>query len=112
MNSSAQDDPLVEIHTTFPARDAAAACAERLVGRGLAACVQIDGPVRSTYRWQGRVETAEEWRLTCKTTPARSVACVAEVVTAHPYENPEVLVRQVTGTPAYAAWVRESVIES
>jgi periplasmic divalent cation tolerance protein len=112
MHPSADDDPLVEIQTTFAARDAAAACAERLVGRGLAACVQIDGPVCSTYRWQGRVETAEEWRCTCKTTATRSVACVAAIVATHPYENPEVLVRQVTGTPAYAAWVRESVTES
>lgn len=104
-------DAVAEIRTTFAARDAAVACASRLVGARLAACVQIDGPVHSTYRWQGAVETAEEWRCTCKTTPARAAACVAAIVAGHPYATPEVLVRQATATPAYAAWVRESVAE-
>jgi periplasmic divalent cation tolerance protein len=104
-------DAVVEIRTTFAARDAAEACANRLVAGRLAACVQIDGPVRSTYRWQGAVETAEEWRWTCKTTPTRSAACIAAIVAEHPYANPEVLVRQAAATPAYAAWVRESVEE-
>jgi periplasmic divalent cation tolerance protein len=79
------------------------------VAAGLAACVQIDGPVHSTYRWRGAVETAVEWRCTCKTTPARAEACVAAIVAGHPYATPEVLVRQATATPAYAAWVRDSV---
>lgn len=104
-------DTVAEICTTFAARDTAVACANRLVAARLAACVQIDGPVHSTYRWQGAVETAEEWRCTCKTTPARAAACVAAIVAEHPYANPEVLVRQATATPAYAAWVRESVGE-
>jgi periplasmic divalent cation tolerance protein len=102
-------DVVAEIHTTFAARDAAEACANRLVAAGLAACVQIDGPVHSTYRWRGAVETAVEWRCTCKTTPARAEACVAAIVAGHPYATPEVLVRQATATPAYAAWVRDSV---
>jgi periplasmic divalent cation tolerance protein len=104
-------DTVAEICTTFAARDTAVACANRLVAARLAACVQIDGPVHSTYRWQGAVETAEEWRCTCKTTPARAAACVAAIVAGHPYATPEVLVRQATATPAYAAWVRESVGE-
>lgn len=102
-------DKLVEIRTTFPGRDAAAACARRIVAERLAACCQVDGPVASTYHWQGAVESAEEWRCTFKTTAARSAACVAAVVAGHPYENPEVLVAEVAATPAYAAWVRESV---
>jgi periplasmic divalent cation tolerance protein len=79
------------------------------VAAGLAACVQIDGPVHSTFRWQGAVETAVEWRCTCKTTPIRAEACVAAIVAGHPYATPEVLVRQATATPAYVAWVRDSV---
>lgn len=104
-------DVVTEIRTTFAARDAAEACAHRLVAARLAACVQIDGPVHSTYCWQGTVETTEEWRCTCKTTPARAEACIAAILAGHPYVTPEVLVRQATATPAYAAWVRESVAE-
>ena len=105
------EDVVTEICTTFATRGAAVAIANRLVAAKLAACVQIDGPVHSTYRWQGAVETADEWRCTCKTTPTRAAACVAAIVAAHAYATPEVLVRQATATPAYAAWVRESVAE-
>lgn len=109
MEAPLTDDVVAEIQTTFADRDAAEACANRLLAGRLAACVQIDGPVHSTYRWQDAVETAAEWRCTCKTTPARAAACIAAIVAGHPYTTPEVLVRESQATTVYAAWVRESV---
>lgn len=100
---------LVEIRTTFGRRADADACAARLVEQRLAACVQIDGPVQSTYRWQAAVEMAEEFRCTCKTTRERSQACMDALVREHPYQTPEVICAEVTASPAYAAWVRASV---
>lgn len=102
---------LVEIRTTFAAREAADACAARLLADRVAACVQIDGPVTSVYRWRGLVETATEWRCTCKTTPARSAACRSTILAVHDYATPEILETPATATPAYAAWVRDSVAE-
>lgn len=103
---------LVEIRSTFASRAAAAACAERLVTSRLAACVQIDGPLASTYAWQGAVETAEEWRCTCKTTAARRDDCVAGILAVHDYETPQVTIVPLAATATYAAWVRASVGES
>jgi len=100
---------LIEIRTTFPTRDAAEACAAALVADRVAACVQIDGPVQSTYRWQGAVEQAAEFRCTCKTAPERANDCVAVITRMHAYETPEILVSAVAASPAYAAWVRSSV---
>jgi len=102
-------DGIVEIRTTFAARADAEACAARLVERRLAACVQVEGPVGSTYRWQGAIERAEEFRCTAKTTAARAADCVAAIRADHPYENPEVLIAAVTAGREYAAWLRESV---
>lgn len=109
MAATAPDDDIVEIRTTFPDRAAARACAGRLVAARLAACGQVDGPLASTYRWEGRIESAEEWRCTCKTTAARSAACIDAIVATHPYVNPELLVVRVAAAPAYAAWVRAAV---
>lgn len=103
---------LVEIVTTFDTREAAVACGGRLVEGELAACVQIDGPVTSIYRWQGSVEAAEEWRCTCKTTPARREACLAAIQAAHPYETPQLTIALVGATRSYAAWVEQSVVPS
>ncbi len=100
---------IVEIRTTFGSRCEASACAERLVADRLAACVQVEGPVTSTYRWQAAIETAEEWRCTCKTTLGRRDACIGAIVGGHPYQTPQVTVVPVDATAAYAAWVHDSV---
>lgn len=100
---------IVEIRTTFGERAAAEACAAGLVRERLAACVQIDGPVASTYSWRGALETSVEWRCTCKTTSARAAACRAAIAAVHSYELPEIVESAVVATPAYAEWVRTSV---
>lgn len=102
-------DAIVEVCTTFPRREAALACADRLVRERLAACVQVEGPITSIYRWQGVVETADEFRCRCKTTRERASACTAAILAMHEYCTPEVIVTEAVAAPAYAAWVRESV---
>ena len=39
-----------------------------LFQKKLIACAQIDGPVRSYYRWDGKLNDVEEWRVLLKTT--------------------------------------------
>jgi len=94
------DDPDVMIVlTTVP--DAA------LVGERLAACVTALGPARSTYRWQGAVESADELPLLVKTTAAGWPALRARLRELHPYDVPEMLALRVAdGWPAYLDWVR------
>lgn len=104
-------DSIVELRTTFGSRETAEACASRLVAARLAACVQIDGPVSSTFSWRAAVDHVEEFRCTCKTTPERAEACVEAILRDHDYETPELLRSLSTATPAYAAWVRSSVAE-
>lgn len=100
---------IAEIRTTFASREAAEACARRLVTARVAACVQIDGPIRSVYRWQGVPETADEWRCTCKTTVGREADCLRAIAAGHDYETPELIVARVSASQAYAGWVRQSV---
>lgn len=102
-------DAIIEIRTTFQRRDDALACAERLVRERFAACVQVDGPITSVYRWEGTVETTEEFRCTCKTSRQRATDCTAAILAAHAYQTPEVIISEARATPAYANWVRASV---
>jgi periplasmic divalent cation tolerance protein len=103
------EEGLVEIRTTFGSPAAASACAEQLVRERLAACVQVEGPLHSTYAWQGAVTVAEEWRCSCKTTATARGACVAAILAAHEYQTPQVVVVPLEATAGYAAWVRASV---
>lgn len=99
---------IVVISTTFPDAAAANACAERLVEAGLAACAQVEGPVASTYRWEGRVERGEEWRLVCKTSRTTGAACRKALEAAHPYDLPQLLWQECRASAPYAAWVERS----
>ncbi|MDX2193427.1 MAG: divalent-cation tolerance protein CutA [Gemmatimonadales bacterium] len=106
MSGLAPATTVVEVVTTLPDRAAAEAMAAALVSGRLAACVQVDGPVRSVYRWQGAVESAEEWRLTCKTAHTRLEALADTIRARHPYDVPELLVRPLlAGGAAYVQWI-------
>ena len=96
---------VVLILSTFGTAAAAEACGRQLVADGLAACVQVDGPIRSIYLWQGEVQAEEEFRLLIKTAPAARAACLAALEQLHPYDLPEIVVLAADASPAYAAWV-------
>src|SRR5436853_5484203 len=53
--------------TTAGSKEEAEKIAHTLVERRLAACVNIVAQVQSVYRWEGKVEQAEEWLLLIKT---------------------------------------------
>ncbi|MDO8544417.1 MAG: divalent-cation tolerance protein CutA [Opitutaceae bacterium] len=78
--------------TTVAERADAERIAAEVIARNLAACVQIDGPIVSHYRWQGRAERAEEFRICFKFLEHQSRPLEEHVLAAHPYETPEWIV--------------------
>jgi periplasmic divalent cation tolerance protein len=100
----------LSVTTSVDSREAAERIARELVERRLAACVQLDGPFESIYRWKGAVEEAREWRCTIKTRADRYDALEAALRALHPYETPEILAHPVSGGGAdYLAWIDESL---
>ena len=93
---------------TAPDAETAGRIARALVEERLAACANVVPGVRSIYRWQGRVEEADEVLLVVKTRADRGPALAARVRELHPYELPEVLELPAPGgSEAYLGWVRE-----
>jgi periplasmic divalent cation tolerance protein len=99
-----------QVATTTGTREIAERIAVELVDLRLAACVQVSGPIASTYRWQGQIENSEEWLCTAKTSPAH-VAGIQDVLKRlHPYEVPELVATPVVGgSEAYLQWVAEQL---
>jgi periplasmic divalent cation tolerance protein len=84
------------------------ALADHLLQSRLAACVNILAPCRSRYRWQGRLESAEEVPLLIKTTAGAYPRLEAALRERHPYELPEIIaVPLCRGLPAYLQWVAD-----
>jgi len=78
--------------TTVANRPDAERLAHGAMTGGLAVCVQIEGPVTSHYRWEGRLEHAEEFRLSFKCLPRQLAPLERHVLATHPYDIPEWLV--------------------
>ena len=105
-------DPL-QILTTAGSEAEAQRIADTLVERRLAACVQVVGPVASTYRWQGEIERAQEWQCLAKTTAPRYAAVEAAIRELHSYDEPEIVATPILrGSPGYLAWIGTNVSES
>jgi len=101
---------LVIVTTTLPTEEAAELLATELVEGRFAACVQVEGPVESTYRWEGSIERAEEWICHCKTPAERRDSLMQRIKELHPYEAPEIVaVRAEAVDAAYLAWARKSL---
>lgn len=74
--------------------------------RGLAACVNRVGPLRSTYRWQGKLRDDAEFLLVIKTSPRRYPRLERRLSEIHPYDLPEIVALPVTrGSAEYLAWM-------
>ena len=100
------------VFCTCPDRSCAERIAEEIVGRKLAACVNLGGPSTSIYRWDGRRESAEEFTLAIKTARERYQALESAITELHPYELPEIIaVPVVQGLSGYIQWVNQCTTE-
>lgn len=101
------DAAYVQVMTTTDRRELAETIARQLVEKHLAACVQIVGPIRSIYRWQGAVEEAEEWQCLIKTRTELVDEVIAQIRALHSYQVPEILAFPVlAGNREYLDWLR------
>jgi periplasmic divalent cation tolerance protein len=86
--------------------------AKALVEEQLAACVNILSPIRSIYRWEGKLADDQEWLLFIKTRAERFSAIEARVKTLHSYQAPEVIALPILrGSDAYMRWLLGNVGE-
>lgn len=82
----------------------------QMVEEQLAACVNILGPCRSIYRWQGAIETGDEVAAIFKTTTAGADALIARIAALHSYDVPAIAVWPIESLlDSYADWVEDNV---
>lgn len=110
MNEAAERVSAALLLVTAPDREVGEGLARACVEEGLAACVNLLPGVRSIYRWQEAVETADEVMLLIKTRSAALPALMQRVGELHPYEVPEMIeVRIDGGSRAYLEWLGAAV---
>ena len=91
---------VVSVYAVFANAEEAERVGGAVVEARLAACVNILGPVRSIYRWDGKIESADEVAAILKTSDEQADALVARIAGLHSYAVP---------CEPYAHWVDDNV---
>ena len=92
---------VISVYAVFTNAEEAERIGRIAVEERLAACINILGPVRSIYRWQGKVESADEVAAVFKTSNARADALITRIAGLHSYE-----------VPCIATWPIDKILDS
>jgi periplasmic divalent cation tolerance protein len=100
----------IQVVTTTAERKDADVLAKAVLDKRLGACVQISGPIDSSYWWNNRLETAQEWILTIKTRRDLFKPLEKLLQEIHPYDQPEIVATSCVEISAgYLKWLNEQV---
>ncbi|MEM3396423.1 MAG: divalent-cation tolerance protein CutA [Thermoplasmata archaeon] len=101
----------IVVLTTTEREEDAERIAMVLLEKKLAACVQILGPIKSRYWWEGKIESATEFLCFIKTCKKRYEEVEREIKANHPYTVPEIISIMVDeGSNDYMMWMQKIVM--
>lgn len=96
----------VVVYTTFPGLVEAERVGKELVERRLAACANILPGMVSHYRWEGKVERAEEVVMLIKTRASLAGDVSAAIRELHSYDVPAIVVIPLESVEGnYLGWL-------
>ena len=100
---------VVSIYAVFANAEEAERIGRAVVEERLAACINILPGVRSIYRWEGKVESADEVAAILKTHHWQSDALMARIAALHSYDAPCIVTWPVDKVlRSYSDWVEDS----
>ena len=101
---------VVSVYAVFATAEEAEHIGRTVIEERLAACINILPGVRSIYRWQGKIEDAEEIAAIFKTSNDKADALITRIAGLHSYDVPCIAswpIDKILGS--YADWVEDSV---
>jgi len=97
---------IATVYAVFGSRDEAESIGRAMIEKRLAACVNIFGPARSIYRWDGSIEHAEEIPALFKTKAASAERLISAIAELHSYDVPAICQWPIERAAAgYPDWV-------
>jgi len=105
-------EDVIMIFSTVSSKGEAEKIARALIGKRVAACVSMFGPIKSMYWWDGKIEESEEYLLIIKTTRSKYGELEGIISKIHSYQVPEILaIPIVSALKEYIEWLREELEE-
>lgn len=79
---------------------------KKILAAKLAACVQISSVVKSSYWWQGKIVTEEEYIVSMKSMRDKFALLSEKIARNHPYEIPEIIATDISAvSQSYLEWL-------
>ncbi len=97
------------ILVTVPDIDVGKKISSKLLEEKLVACVNLIGPIKSLYTWQGITNEDSEFLMICKTRSTLvEKQLMPKIKELHPYDVPEIIALPVTaGHIPYLDWITQ-----
>jgi len=103
----------IQILTTVEKKKDAEKIAKIIAEKRLAGCIQIIGPITSTYWWEGKLEKSKEYLLAIKTRKELYKEVEKEIKKVHPYKVPEIIaIPIIEGSEEYLKWLSKETKKS
>ena len=100
----------IVVYVTAGSAEEGERIAAALVEERLAACVNRVSGVRSTYRWEGKIEDSEEQLLIIKTSRDLFERLKQKITELHSYSVPEIIALPIVqGSESYLNWLDEEL---
>jgi periplasmic divalent cation tolerance protein len=100
---------VVSVYAIFANAEEAERIGRTVIEERLAACINIFPGVRSIYRWQGKIESAEEVAAILKTHHWNSDALITRIAALHSYEVPCIVTWPIDKILRdYADWIEDN----
>ncbi len=99
---------VVLLYITTKNHEEAARIADSLLEERLIACANLFSNMESRYWWKGKIESAQEAVLICKTDARNAELVTARILELHSYDTPCVLALPVhSGSADYLTWIEQ-----
>jgi len=96
----------IQISTTTETNEEAEKISQNILEKRVAACVQIIGPIKSSYWWNDKIEQSEEWLCLIKTHKKFFDEIEKLISSIHSYDTPEIIATPIiAGSKGYIEWI-------
>jgi periplasmic divalent cation tolerance protein len=98
------------VTTTCDQKEIAEKIAENALQNRLAACVQVLGPVQSSYWWNDTIASDNEFLIQLKSERALFDELARLIRSLHPYDVPEIIATDIClAEPEYLEWMQKEL---
>ena len=98
-----------KITTTTDKKDIVDKLSKTLLEKKYSPCIQVTNPIKSQYFWDGKINSASEYRIDIKTLESLSNQVITLIKSLHNYKVPEITSSLITiKNKEYEKWLLEN----